>query len=144
MSRVRFLAPLLLAACATGRAPSGELPPSDRGFATERSLECARTLLEARGYDVEREPRRAQVRGGKAFTSRGSDVVIHVIVIARLEPSVDRRATMRVLTSRRVVAANPDAPRERAGRLSPSAYFEAARVSEDVRAVLDECTLGGF
>ncbi|MBD0319244.1 MAG: hypothetical protein ICV87_02860 [Gemmatimonadetes bacterium] len=135
------VAPLFLAACATART---ELPPSDRGFATDRSLECARTLLEARGYDVEHPPRRAQVRGGKAFTSRGSDVVIHVIVTARLEPSVDRRATLRMLTSRRVVASNPDAPRDRTGRLSPSAYFEAAQVSDDVRAVIGECTLGGL
>lgn len=144
MRRRLWVAPLFLAACATARAPTGELPPSDRGIATDRSLECARTLLEARGYSVEREPQRAQVRGGKAFTSRGSDVVLHVVVTARLERSVERRAMLRVLTSRRVVAANPDAPRDRTGRLSPSAYFEAAEVTEDVRAVLTECTSGAL
>lgn len=138
-----LIALLFLAACATARAPAGELPPSDRGFATDRSLECAHTLLEARGYDVEREPRRGRVRGGKAFTSRGSNVVIHVVLTARLEPSVDGRATLRVLTSRRIAAADP-APSGRGGRLSPSAYFDAAQVSDDVRAVLDECTLGGL
>ena len=50
----RFLIPvalLLVAGCTPGRSrASRPLPPSDRGFASEESLGCARLFLEQRGY----------------------------------------------------------------------------------------------
>lgn len=132
------LAALVLAGCATGRGRSEEFPQSDRGFASPNSLTCAHLVLDQRGYRV--ESGQGVVRGGRTFPARDGNVIIVGIVTARIEPSDDGRAALRVQTERRVTGGA--SRRMNGDRLYPSPIFDAEVVKDDADAVLRECTQG--
>lgn len=128
---------LVLAGCATGRG-SGDLLESGRGFATTRSMDCARLLLEQRGYYVEAE--RGSWRAVKSFRGRDSDLMVQGTIRVGLEPADDGRAALRVRTDRRL--SGGASRRDPSSRLYPSALLEAAVITDDADAVLRECTSG--
>ncbi len=131
-------AALLLAGCATTRPTPG----SARGFATESTMGCASLVLEQRGYTASYFPRRRELRAEKAFRSGSQDMVVHAIIIARLEPAPDARPVLAVRSERRFGAPSQDPRRSGTGRLLPSAYFESGVVDEDARTVVEQCTTG--